>query len=192
MRRRIRLHHLQKRQLPHATGSPAAGTPAAACARSAAPAPAPAPARRSPAPSAPSAPAPAPPRCPSRTNRLIASSDGSSTPICSGVLCRLNVWITFCRCGEGILCAIKFCAPSCRIDTFPAPASACRGFTTNASSSRYTTTDRTCASSGRNDSTPISTECISTSSAIRLASARCTATLIRGFCRRNSSSSGSR
>ena len=76
---------------------------------------------------------------------------------------------------------MKFCAPNCRIDTFPAPASGWRGFTTNVSSSRYTTVDFTCVSSGWNDSTPNSTECISTSSEIRLASVRCTASLILGF-----------
>ncbi len=75
------------------TAPPAADAPAAASAPSAAPAPPPPPASPPPARPPPSASAPAPRRCPRCTNRLIASSDGSSTSICSGIflpLKRLN------------------------------------------------------------------------------------------------------
>jgi len=56
---------------------------------------------------------------PIATNRFTASSDGSSTRHLQPRLMPVEGLITFCRCGEGILCATKFCAPSCRIETSP-------------------------------------------------------------------------
>ena len=100
--------------------------------------------------SPPSASAPAPRRCPCCTNRLIASSDGSSTPICSGCLMPLERLRSPSAAAAKAYCAPQSSArPACRIDTLPAFASGCVGFTTHASSSRYTTIDFTCASSGR-------------------------------------------